>query len=57
MLPSRMDSAGYLKYRAVWTGISRIAVTGLGKRPPQDTSALNRLVFGSASTAGPLQTW
>ena len=57
MLPSRMDSAGHLKYRAVWTGISRIAVTGLGKRPPQYTSALNRLVFGSASTVGPPQTW
>jgi hypothetical protein len=43
---------GYLRYRAVWDSISRVAVTGLGKRPPKYTSALNLLVFGSGSTAG-----
>jgi LCP family protein required for cell wall assembly len=43
---------GYLKYRSVWDSIHRITVTGLGKRPPQYTSALNLLVFGSGSVAG-----
>ncbi|HEY6279337.1 MAG TPA: LCP family protein [Streptosporangiaceae bacterium] len=43
---------GYLKYRSVWDSIRRIAVTGLGKRPPKYTSALNLLVFGSGSVAG-----
>jgi LCP family protein required for cell wall assembly len=43
---------GYLKYRSVWDSIHRITVTGLGKRPPQYTSALNLLVFGSGSLAG-----
>jgi LCP family protein required for cell wall assembly len=43
---------GYLKYRAVWDSISRIAVSDLGKRPPKFTSAENLLVFGSGSVAG-----
>jgi LCP family protein required for cell wall assembly len=43
---------GYLKYRSVWDSIHRITVTGLGKRPPRYTSALNLLVFGSGSLAG-----
>jgi LCP family protein required for cell wall assembly len=43
---------GYLKYRSIWDAIHRITVTGLGKRPPQYTSALNLLVFGSGSLAG-----
>jgi LCP family protein required for cell wall assembly len=43
---------GYLKYRAVWDSISRIAVSDLGRRPPKFTSALNLLVFGSGSVAG-----
>jgi LCP family protein required for cell wall assembly len=43
---------GYLKYRSVWDSIHRVAVTGLGKRPPKYTSALNLLVFGSGSVAG-----
>ncbi len=43
---------GYLKYRSVWDSIHRITVTGLGKRPPRYTSALNLLVFGSGSIAG-----
>jgi LCP family protein required for cell wall assembly len=43
---------GYLKYRAVWDSISRIAVSNLGRRPPKFTSALNLLVFGSGSIAG-----
>ncbi|HEY6278108.1 MAG TPA: LCP family protein, partial [Streptosporangiaceae bacterium] len=44
--------SGYLKYRSVWNSIQRIAVTGLGKRPPQYNNALNILVFGSDSRAG-----
>ena len=43
---------GYLKYRAVWDSIRRVAVSDLGKRPPKYTSALNLLVFGSGSVAG-----
>jgi LCP family protein required for cell wall assembly len=43
---------GYLKYRAVWDSISRVAVSDLGGRPPKFTSALNLLVFGSGSVAG-----
>jgi len=43
---------GYLKYRSVWDSIHRITVTGLGKRPPRYTSAVNLLVFGSGSLAG-----
>jgi LCP family protein required for cell wall assembly len=44
--------SGYLKYRSVWNSIQRIAVTGLGRRPPQYTNALNILVFGSDSRVG-----
>jgi LCP family protein required for cell wall assembly len=43
---------GYLKYRSVWDAIHRITVTGLGKRPPQYTTSVNLLVFGSGSLAG-----
>jgi LCP family protein required for cell wall assembly len=44
---------GYAKYRAIWDGIHREAVTDLGKRPPKyNTSALNILVFGSDSRVG-----
>jgi LCP family protein required for cell wall assembly len=39
--------AAYVKYRAVWDSIARVAVTDLGKRPPKYTRALNILVFGS----------
>jgi LCP family protein required for cell wall assembly len=56
----------YVKYREVWDSIHRVAVTGLGKRPPQYTepkdpkdpkdpnypNALNLLVFASGSTSG-----
>jgi LCP family protein required for cell wall assembly len=45
--------AAYLKYRAVWDSITRINVTGLGRRPPQLTSAMNVLLIGSDSRAGP----
>jgi len=44
--------AGYIKYRQIWDGIRRDAVTGLGKRPPKYNNALNLLVFGSDSRAG-----
>jgi LCP family protein required for cell wall assembly len=44
--------SGYLKYRSVWNSIQRIAVTDLGRRPPQYNTALNILVFGSDSRAG-----
>jgi len=43
---------GYLKYRSIWNSIHRVTVTGLGKRPPRYTGALNLLVFGSGSVAG-----
>ena len=39
--------AAYVKYRAVWDSIGRVAVTDLGIRPPRYTNALNILVFGS----------
>ena len=39
--------AAYVKYRAVWDSIGRVAVTDLGHRPPKYTNALNILVFGS----------
>jgi LCP family protein required for cell wall assembly len=42
----------YWKYRAVWTSIKHVPVAGLGKRPPQYTSALNLLVFASGETSG-----
>ena len=44
--------AAYVKYREVWGSIRRVAVTDLGKRPPQYTSAVNLLVFASARTSG-----
>ena len=46
--------AAYLKYRAVWDGITRIDVAGdlHGKRPPADPNAMNILVIGSDSRAG-----
>jgi LCP family protein required for cell wall assembly len=42
----------YLNERAFWDSINRIAVTGLGHRPPKYTNALNLLVFGSDSRSG-----
>jgi LCP family protein required for cell wall assembly len=45
--------AAYLKYRAVWDSITRINVVGLGHRPPQLTNAMNVLLIGSDSRAGP----
>jgi LCP family protein required for cell wall assembly len=45
--------AAYLKYRAVWDSITRINVTGLGHRPPQLTGAMNVLLIGSDTRAGP----
>lgn len=46
--------AAYVKYRSVWTSISRVPVPAadLGKRPPVYNSALNILVYGSDSRAG-----
>ncbi len=43
----------YLKFRDVWDSITRISVVGLGNRPPQLTSAMNVLLIGSDSRAGP----
>ena len=43
---------GYAKYRQIWDGIRRDAVTGLGHRPPKYNNALNMLVFGSDSRVG-----
>ena len=50
----------YVKYREVWDSIHRVAVTGLGHRPPKYRNAkyasypdpLNLLVFASGSTSG-----
>ena len=42
----------YFRYRGVWGSIRRIHVSGLGKRPPQDTGAPNILLIGSDSRAG-----
>jgi len=47
--------AAYLKYRAVYDSITRVAVpsTALGNRPPAyTTNALNILVYGDDSRAG-----
>ncbi len=41
----------YAKYRSVWGSIKRIAVSDLGKRPPQYNNALNILLIGSDSGA------
>lgn len=43
---------GYLQIRSVYDHIQRVAVTGLGKRPPKYTNAVNILVFGSDRRAG-----
>ncbi|MHB1596817.1 MAG: LCP family protein [Streptosporangiaceae bacterium] len=43
---------GYVQYRTVWDGITKIAVTGLGKRPPKYGNAKNILVIGSDSRSG-----
>ncbi len=43
---------GYVQYRTVWDGITKIAVTGLGQRPPKYDNALNILVIGSDSRSG-----
>jgi LCP family protein required for cell wall assembly len=43
---------GYVKYRAVWDGINRVAVDDLGKRPPKYNNALNILLIGSDSRSG-----
>jgi LCP family protein required for cell wall assembly len=45
--------AAYLKFRDVWDSITRIDVVGLGNRPPQLASAMNVLLIGSDSRAGP----
>jgi LCP family protein required for cell wall assembly len=45
--------AAYLKFRAIWDSIQRVSVAGLGVQPPKLTSALNVLVIGSDSRAGP----
>ena len=42
----------YLKVRAVYDSIGHITITNLGNRPPQYTSAMNILVFGSDTRAG-----
>jgi LCP family protein required for cell wall assembly len=44
----------YIKYRAVWDGITRVNVSAdlTGKRPPLDPHALNILIIGSDSRAG-----
>jgi LCP family protein required for cell wall assembly len=42
----------YVRYRDVWHSINRVHVTGLGKRPPRYTDALNILVIGSDSRSG-----
>jgi hypothetical protein len=44
-------ATGYAEYRSVWGSIHRVAVTGLGRRPPSYGSALNILVYGSDSRA------
>jgi LCP family protein required for cell wall assembly len=43
----------YLKFRSVWDSIRRVNVVGLGHRPKQFTSAMNILLIGSDSRAGP----
>ena len=45
--------AAYLKFRSVWDSIRRVSVAGLGPQPPKLTNALNILVIGSDSRAGP----
>ncbi len=43
----------YLKFRSVWDSIQRVSVSGLGRQPPKLTNALNVLLIGSDSRAGP----
>jgi LCP family protein required for cell wall assembly len=43
--------AVYARYRAIWSSIHRVAITGLGPQP-QRTRALNILLIGSDSRAG-----
>jgi LCP family protein required for cell wall assembly len=43
---------GYVKYRDLMDGIGHIAVTDLGKRPPEYNNALNLLLIGSDSRSG-----
>ena len=45
--------SAYLKFRSVWDSIRRVSVAGLGPQPPRFTSAMNILVIGSDSRAGP----
>jgi LCP family protein required for cell wall assembly len=42
----------YAQYRGLLDGIDHIAVTDLGKRPPQYNKALNLLLIGSDSRSG-----
>lgn len=42
----------YVNYRKVYDSIRHVTVTGLGKRPPKYTNALNILVFGTDKRAG-----
>jgi LCP family protein required for cell wall assembly len=42
----------YVEYRNVVDSIHHVAITGLGKRPPKYTDALNILLIGSDSRAG-----
>ncbi|HUD39746.1 MAG TPA: LCP family protein [Streptosporangiaceae bacterium] len=42
----------YAQYRGILDGIDHIAVTDLGKRPPQYNKALNLLLIGSDSRSG-----
>jgi LCP family protein required for cell wall assembly len=42
----------YVEYRNVVDSIHRVSITGLGKRPPKYTNALNVLVIGSDSRKG-----
>ena len=45
--------SAYLEFRTVWDSIRRVSVAGLGPQPPRFTSAMNILVIGSDSRAGP----
>jgi len=44
--------AAYAKYRSVWDSIGRVALSGLGHRPPKYTNAVNILVFGYDQRSG-----
>ncbi len=44
--------AVYLKERALWDSIQKVAITDLGHRPPKYSNAENILVFGSDSRQG-----